>query len=161
MSSLASDTNLTQRGRPAEMDPVILKINEHYQQLGKQNMKISELLSEKAQYDTKMAYMQKDKQVSYKMTMLKEVRQQKYIVTNRKTQFRIQQTQVKKLEIAQDKKDNVMKEYERKISKGLAEGEEIYTLIVEVWTWQMRWIVSLQVLNTLEKIQHIGRYRML
>lgn len=142
-----------------DFNPVVARIQQHYQQLGKEQMKISDLLSEKAQYENKLAYMQKDHAVTQKMALLKEVRQQKFLVTNRKTQFRINTTQARKSAIEQEKKGNILKEYERKLSKGLAEGEEIYNLIVEVWTWQMRWFVTMETLKNLDKIKNISRYR--
>ena len=157
-SRLASEGTIVSK-KKVDPNPVVARIQQHYQQLGKEKMKISELLSEKAQYDNKLAYMQKDHNIAQKMALLKEVRQQKFLVTNRKTQFRINTTQSRKTAIEQDKKGQILKEYERKLTKGLAEGEEIYNLIVEVWTWQMRWIVVMQTLSGLDKLKHISRYR--
>jgi uncharacterized protein YxeA len=158
--SVFSDIKMVSfRSRNEQKDPLLAQIKQHYDQMGKDQMKISDMLSEQAQYEVKQAYMQKDQQVTYKMTLLKEVRQQKFLVTNRKTQFRINKTQVRKSQIAEEKKEQILKEYERKTAKGLAEGNEIYGLIVEVWTWQMRWIVSMKAIKMFAKFKNIREHR--
>lgn len=79
-----------------ELDTVSVAITEHYNQIGKNNMKISAILTEKYQYEFKQAYLKNDQKISKKMEFIKEVNLQKYIINNRKSEYRIKHTQTRK-----------------------------------------------------------------
>ena len=101
MRSAVSEARL--KPPPKELDAVSTAINSHYAHMGKSNMKISELLAEKYQFEFKQAYSQNDLHVVKKIEMIKEIEKQKKLILSRKSDYRIRHAQTKKVAVYNQK----------------------------------------------------------
>ena len=94
--ALTASTQSTPSQVPQEFDVVKAALSDYFSKLSTSDMKISQKLFEKYQFDQRVEYLQKDKKIGQKMTHLKEVSSQKFLVNNRKLEFRINNVKQKK-----------------------------------------------------------------
>lgn len=161
--ALTASTQSTPSQVPQEFDVVKAALSDYFSKLSTSDMKISQKLFEKYQFDQRVEYLQKDKKIGQKMTHLKEVSSQKFLVNNRKLEFRINNVKQKKALLYNQKyslilirHDKVLDEFNSKNHKLQQEKDRTLQKLKRFEAWQIQW---LNFMNTMVAVQKLWTFK--
>lgn len=135
-----------------DLDTVSQAIKSHYGRMSNEELKVSILLAGQIQSQSHASFIKKNKAIEDKITLAKEVCQQRVLINSRKTDFRISRANIKKRQIVEKKQKLIEEAFVNKNQK--TQEEQI---LENFMNWQKQWRSFMNVMIFLEKIAAIRR----
>lgn len=150
-------SQINQKDNVQDLDAVSVALKTHYGSMKPDDLKISQILHGQLQAKSQANFFKKSTAIEAKITLAKEVCQQKVLINSRKTDFRISKARIKKKVVTEKKHQEIVDAFNNKNKKILEERDQTMQKLKNFENWQKQWLNYMNLVIFIEKIASIRR----
>lgn len=140
-----------------DLDAVSQALKTHFGKMSVDELKVSVLLQGQIQSQSHANLLKKTTTIETKISLAKEVTQQKVLINSRKTDFRISKARLRKKDTVEKRQCAIEDAFNNKNKKILEERDQTLQRLKNYESWQKQWINTMNVMILIEKVASIRR----